>query len=723
MPFVPGTPEALDASLQRRDSRDFNTTCRGVNQNGTPCRTKISSKVSALKTTIDGKEAYFCWRHKEQAKALVEQHAKESSNKRRGSMDVLVDKVMSMAITDKTTTVTMTTTAMPAAAPTVTVNDLGAYTSSLPTPIPQYQHAQPTYDPPPTIPQIPPPSSHQHKVISFLSGLFNRIAEARNKKRNADVSDDDDDNDPPGPAPYPPQPYGYAGQYTNQYAPPVPPPPPRPQGPLAVPLFPTPSALKKKLLQRIGLDTIPQGPPSPHMAVDGSRPANPASVALEKKASNPSPARFRRRMEAKVKKSTVKVYQFLQNHCTEIAIIPDHLSPETKKLLEETLNKEFSASDTPGYIYIFALTDKSPNRPLLPSASTIDPNSPQTQTKPRVLMKIGRTINVQSRLNQHASQCQYEPTLIRFYPHSPEDVAPHKVPNVNRIERLIHLELRDDPLIYPEELKHKCAVCNKVHQEWFSIEASDEGIRTLDELITRWIIWGEYWGSEDRHPRADGSGTGTASTPSGKKSSEGNSGSGADSSGEVPVKLNIAVHLPPEMGGEMMVSADVKAIMTNAHVTTQSKPRKRATSNAATPKKPNAVAQGKSADVSTETKRVRSPRQGASVEKAKTKTTKRESRGQKSPLAKKSTKSGGNLDDFVVSDDEAEEDDEDSEDGEYAYETAGEDEDEVDDEENDEQWVDGAVVKTTSPEWLKRKKKAQSRGKSAARAGGGKRKD
>lgn len=138
----------------------------------------------------------------------------------------------------------------------------------------------------------------------------------------------------------------------------------------------------------------------------------------------------------------------------------------------------------------------------MPTSSTIDANDPASQVAPRVLLKIGRTINVASRLNQHANQCNYEPTLIRYYPHPDSksvakgDTVVHKVPNVNRIERLIHLELRDDPKVYPDELRHKCAVCGKIHKEWFSIEATEEGVKWVDGVVSRWVAWGEYWGGE-----------------------------------------------------------------------------------------------------------------------------------------------------------------------------------------------------------------------------------
>ncbi|KAF8430345.1 meiotically up-regulated gene 113-domain-containing protein, partial [Tirmania nivea] len=373
MPFVAGTPESLEASLQRRDSKDFGSTCRGINQNGTPCRTKISAKVSVLKTTIDGKEAYFCWRHKEQASELAQKKGKAwDGPARRGSMDVLVEKVVAMAVTDE-------------------VKPSGAVTA----------------------------------------------VKVGNVKTTAGY-------------PFPP-----------------------------------------KLLNKVRFDTTPPGPPLPHMVPSpypGGPPPPPPPSALSpprKPASHLPGYMSRRKLATLIAQS-------------KTGVIPPHLSAPTQKRLHETLTKPFSASDTPGYIYIFALLPSSPNRPpTMPALSTIDPNDPASQVAPRVLLKIGRTVNVASRLNQHANQCNYEPTLIRYYPHpDSKSVAKggavvHKVPNVNRIERLIHLELRDNPKVFPDELRHKCAVCGKIHKEWFSVEATEEGVKWVDGVVSRWIAWGE----------------------------------------------------------------------------------------------------------------------------------------------------------------------------------------------------------------------------------------
>ncbi len=59
------------------------------------------------------------------------------------------------------------------------------------------------------------------------------------------------------------------------------------------------------------------------------------------------------------------------------------------------------------------------------------------------------------------------------------------MPCVKRVERLIHLELQD------QQVKRRCDVCGKEHREWFAVEASQAGIRGVDECVRRWVGWAE----------------------------------------------------------------------------------------------------------------------------------------------------------------------------------------------------------------------------------------
>jgi hypothetical protein len=60
-----------------------------------------------------------------------------------------------------------------------------------------------------------------------------------------------------------------------------------------------------------------------------------------------------------------------------------------------------------------------------------------------------------------------------------------KVPYVKRVERLIHLELAE------KRVMRDCAACGREHREWFEVEASEKGVRNVDEVVRRWVAWGE----------------------------------------------------------------------------------------------------------------------------------------------------------------------------------------------------------------------------------------
>lgn len=232
--------------------------------------------------------------------------------------------------------------------------------------------------------------------------------------------------------------------------------------------------------------------------------------------------------------------------------IPTTLSPETASLLLTELSKPISSADEDGYIYMFwvtpqtATTNKSGESPLPRDiASSLIPSAPPpsnhlrpppqprsvsdairaaqdlnaltsnpTPTAPGTIrLKIGRTNNVHRRMNEWTNQCNYDLTLIRYYPYtssasassSPARTPPatrkrsnshsavdtlvpgRKVPHVHRVERLIHLELGELRL---RDLG-KCGVCGKEHREWFEVEAAKEALRKVDECVRRWISWGE----------------------------------------------------------------------------------------------------------------------------------------------------------------------------------------------------------------------------------------
>lgn len=70
MPFVANTPESF---LDRSDSKNPNSTCRGITSNGRACRRALAAspqpaKLFPRKKALDPRdESLYCWQHKEQA--------------------------------------------------------------------------------------------------------------------------------------------------------------------------------------------------------------------------------------------------------------------------------------------------------------------------------------------------------------------------------------------------------------------------------------------------------------------------------------------------------------------------------------------------------------------------------------------------------------------------------------------------------------------------------
>ncbi|KAL4981146.1 meiotically up-regulated gene 113-domain-containing protein [Aspergillus desertorum] len=214
--------------------------------------------------------------------------------------------------------------------------------------------------------------------------------------------------------------------------------------------------------------------------------------------------------------------------------IPASLSPQTASLLLAELAKPISAADEPGYIYMFWITPSTSPRSnpppsdiapaLLPSAhrdissdsdesdesreqiqrsntairrardlSTF-PSARSVNSPGTVRLKIGRTSNVTRRLNEWSKQCSNHLTLIRYYPYTSSfqrhgqngGLEPgKKVPNVHRVERLIHLELADMRI---RDLG-PCPECGKEHREWFEVAAERVALKRVDECIRRWVRW------------------------------------------------------------------------------------------------------------------------------------------------------------------------------------------------------------------------------------------
>jgi len=187
------------------------------------------------------------------------------------------------------------------------------------------------------------------------------------------------------------------------------------------------------------------------------------------------------------------------------ALIPQGLSLATRTSLEKELQKPISSSDVEGYIYMFWLTDSNSDKPSPSTISSVlsspvsaahnhmNESTTVTGNGKHILLKIGRTSNVHRRMSEWSRQCNYNLTLIRFYPYVPglssgtgSPARIRQVPCSKRVERLIHIELADQRV-----KQGKCTVCQKEHREWFQVEASRKGLRAVDEIIRRWVKWAE----------------------------------------------------------------------------------------------------------------------------------------------------------------------------------------------------------------------------------------
>jgi len=179
------------------------------------------------------------------------------------------------------------------------------------------------------------------------------------------------------------------------------------------------------------------------------------------------------------------------------SLIPTHLPSSTQSQLLAQIIKPLSTADEAGYIYVFQL-DATSSR----GASPTKPASPSSSDSSNLLIKIGRTNNVHRRLASWTRQCGHDLSLLRFYPYvsssssaspatqtSASSTTPRTLPYSHRVERLILIELAAQRV-----KQEKCGKCGKEHREWFEIEASRDGIKSMDEVVRKWVAWGEWMG-------------------------------------------------------------------------------------------------------------------------------------------------------------------------------------------------------------------------------------
>ena len=503
MPFIPHTPESL---IPRSDSKNPATTCKGITSNGRPCRRALGTSaqsspkvnrgskdgVLALLTSSDDSEgaaAFFCWQHKDQAAALagVDEKARKSRLvplKQRTSIDTLVERLGVLEVQDG---------AAPAKSRHVKPHARPSRKETLP---------KTWQDVPGPLLSISEDGSpirarqvkahkprRQRKDPSFWSALICCVG-----------------LDPGSSIPQKNRPYSTRPEYV------------KPETVLIPAHIQSSATTPSKHTRR----------PAPHTPTRKGTTGLPPGVI-----SKPTVPLHRPSLPHDLTSQTQDL----------LALIPKFLSPQTTSLLLTELAKPVSTHDEEGFIYMFWLTPTTSAAPPADAASSLLPSparptaksrrpseliqdyaSASTNSNPTILLKIGRASNVHRRMNEWTRQCNHHVSLIRFYPYLPTSpsspspsythplhystspptsstfptsytrpspnlvpspTTPRKVPHAHKVERLIHLELAD------KRVKRGCSTCGKEHREWFEVDGTRDGVKGVDEVVRRWVRWGE----------------------------------------------------------------------------------------------------------------------------------------------------------------------------------------------------------------------------------------
>lgn len=483
MPFIPNTPESL---IQRSDSKDPGTTCKGITSTGRPCRRSLGSSpqssptihrksrngvIAVLQPSDDdheGAAAYFCFQHRDQAETLAggDQDGRKANIvpvQLRTSIDTLVDRTGVLDIED---------------------DEAQSRSRN------KKSHAKTARKD-----TLPKKWQDVDGPLIAISGEKHRPA-GRDKQRH--------------------QARGRSNIYLSLFCCVKPAdrdhtPPPRVQRYSEKPGYHHASAKVPSAMQQVERPAY-SGPTTPRL---------PVGRAL----GSPRPPPLAQGIVPSTKINRPLAQQHRSSHTQDLlSLMPTTLSPQTTSLLLAELAKPVSQHDEEGYIYMFWLTDGALDAPdsqatssLLSDGAISSPNgrrkseilaqrsnNKDPSSKPKeMLLKIGRASNVQRRMNEWTRQCGYNLSLVRFYPYLPSSplpsrsnassppsspATPQKVPHAHKVERLIHLELAH------RRVKRDCESCGKEHREWFEVESSRDGLRAVDEVIRRWTEWGRRAG-------------------------------------------------------------------------------------------------------------------------------------------------------------------------------------------------------------------------------------
>lgn len=458
MSFTGRTPESL---LPRSDSKDPATTCKGITTNGRPCRRALAAFPGTSPLASPGRDngvlavldennaaAFYCWQHKDQAETLAAQPEQRTTLyplKERSSIDTLIDRVGVLNLDEEIQRPKK-------ARHRRRRSDEQHLTRRDTLPSGWSGMEGPLMSVPEDLSHYQRPKRKEHTY-----GRSNVKA-----SWSCCIRADDDDDPPPWPGPHRNNVHAQPSGYTSP-------------APLTVP--------------------------------------NNLQVVQRKPVSTDQPEMIQRPLHSATNNNSKSQTQTL------LSLIPTSLSPQTTSALLAELSRPISPHDEAGYIYIFWLTpDSETSKPDDETASSLLDDddyqaSPTRQqrtsnaleryasvrkpTEPRkILLKIGRAANVHRRMSQWTKQCGQNITLVRYYPYSPtqkQDVssslssAPQKVPNITRLERLIHLELSEK-----RAQREVCEQCGREHREWFEVDASKKGLKAVDEVVRRWVRWAEH---------------------------------------------------------------------------------------------------------------------------------------------------------------------------------------------------------------------------------------
>ncbi|KAI9837453.1 MAG: hypothetical protein M1819_007101 [Sarea resinae] len=472
MPFIPHTPESPPARLpahliQRNDSKNPLKTCRGVTSTGRPCRRALpldrtmAGLVAAnedVPLSSEVVEGLFCWQHKEQAGSMVmeiRRAAQQQQLERRHQESLQIRQQQKPRGEARATTTLRPTSAKVGS---VRVDGMHKGRSSIETLIervgildlddpaatpPTNGHAEkesqktrPTREKRPHQSQQPKRKPSRTPSSSWLS-LFCCLGSARDEELL------------PGPRPWQKQGRASLNQSQNQsqdqsraqtHRPPM----TSISAPavIALPISATPA---KRTPQGPLLSSPPRAPyllPSDrtYTTQRHHRPAPPPPPPQSSQ-SPPSSPPPRRSPLSPPTISTLPGPASKATATTTDTLIPLSLPPSTRTLLATELSKPFSRAEEPGYIYIFKISDAFPTQddgaaepgpkfqrrpdrqrarnetaPASPSATALASRGSPGQNL--VYLKIGRTSNVQRRLNEWSAQCGHAVTLLRYYPNN-----------------------------------------------------------------------------------------------------------------------------------------------------------------------------------------------------------------------------------------------------------------------------------------------------------------